>query len=227
MNDSSFIAAFVAVLKRDITLALRRSSDIANPLIFFFIVVMLFPFAHGPDAGMLQRFVPGMIWIAALLSAALSLDMMFRSDFEDGSLEQMLLSHHPVTGLVMAKITAHWLLTGAPLILAGVILGALLGLTAESIVSLFVTLLLGTPVLSLVGSAVMALTVGLRGGGVLLALIILPLYIPVLIFSMAAIDNAASGLPFAAELYILSALLVLAVTLAPFATASSLKIRFS
>lgn len=216
----------MAILKRDISLGLRRTSEIANPLIFFCIVVMMFPFALGPESGMLQHIIPGIIWIAVLLSATLSLDMMFRSDFEDGSLELMLLSHHPTTVLVMAKITAHWLLTGTPLILASVFLGALLNLSVASLFSMFATLLLGTPVLSLVGSAVMALTVGLRGGGILLALLILPLYIPVLIFSISAVDNAIQGLPITGEFYILGALLVLALTLAPFATAASLRIRF-
>lgn len=217
---------FITILQRDLSLGLRRSSEIANPLIFFFITVMMFPFALGPESDMLQRIVPGVIWIAVLLSATLSLDMMFRSDFDDGSLELMLLSYHPITLLVMAKISAHWLLTGAPLILASIFLGVLLNLSVESLCSMFATLLLGTPVLSIVGSAVMALTVGLRGGGVLLALLILPLYIPVLIFSISAVDNAIQGLPVTGEYYILGALLVMALTLAPFATAASLRIRF-
>ncbi|MBI4005224.1 MAG: heme exporter protein CcmB [Gammaproteobacteria bacterium] len=226
MMKSNLLDVFMTILKRDLSLGLSRSSEIANPLIFFFIVVMIFPFALGPESNLLQRIMPGVIWIAVLLSATLSLDMMFRSDFEDGSLELMLLSRYPMTLLIMAKITAHWLLTGAPLILASIFLGVLLNLPVESLLYLFITMMLGTPVLSMVGSAVMALTVGLRGGGVLLALLILPLYIPVLIFSIAAIDNAILGLPITGEIYILGALLVLAITLAPFATSTSLRIRF-
>ncbi len=226
MVKSNLLNVFITILKRDLSLGLRRSSEIANPLIFFFIVVIIFPFALGPDSNLLQRIMPGVIWIAVLLSATLSLDMMFRSDFEDGSLELMLLSSHPMTLLIMAKITAHWLLTGAPLILASIFLSAILNLPVESLLCLFITMMLGTPVLSMVGSAVMALTVGLRGGGVLLALLILPLYIPVLIFSIAAIDNAILGLPITGEIYILGALLILAITLAPFATSTSLRIRF-
>jgi heme exporter protein B len=225
MKAPSLFNAFSVIIKRDLLLGLRRTSEIANPLIFFIIVVMLFPFALGPNSEMLIRILPGIIWITVLLSVTLSLDMMFRSDFEDGSLELMLLSHYPFALLVMAKITAHWLLTGAPLIFASIFLGWLFSLPAGAIVSLLLTLFLGTPVLNLVGSVIVALTVGLRGGGILLALIIMPLYIPVLIFSVAAIDKSIQGLPITGEFHILGALLVLAITLAPFATASSLRIR--
>jgi heme exporter protein B len=164
-------------------------------------------------------------WVAALLASTLALDLMFRSDFEDGTLEQLLLSHHPVILLVIAKITAHWLLTGAPIIVAGIFLGIILNLQENSFIPLLLTLLLGTPVLSLVGSAATALTIGLRSSGMLLALLILPLYVPVLIFAVAAVNNAAQGLSIQGELFFLSAILVLSATLAPFATAASLRIR--
>jgi len=225
MKLASTGKAFMSVLHRDILLGLRHRSELANPLIFFLIVVSMFPLALGPEREILQRIGPGVIWVAALLATSLSLEMMFRSDYEDGTLEQILLSQHPVTVLVIAKIVAHWLQTGAPLILAGTFLGILLHLPNSLLFPLVLTLLLGTPVLSLVGSAAVALTIGLRGGGMLLALLILPLYIPVLIFSVAAVDNAAQGFSIKGELYFLSAILVLAITLAPFATTASLRIR--
>jgi heme exporter protein B len=204
---------------------MRHRAELVNPLLFYLIVVMMFPLAIGPNQEMLQRIAPGVIWVAALLASTLALDLMFRSDFEDGTLEQILLSHHPVILLVIAKITAHWLLTGAPIIVAGILLGIILNLQENSFIPLLLTLLLGTPVLSLVGSAATALTIGLRSSGMLLALLILPLYVPVLIFAVAAVNNAAQGLSIQGELYFLSAILVLSVTLAPFATAASLRIR--
>lgn len=225
MTTPSLFDVFSVIVKRDLLLALRRSSEIANPLIFFFIIVMLFPFALGPESDMLKRVIPGIIWITVLLSATLSLDKMFRSDFEDGSLELMLLSHQPLTLMVMAKITAHWLSTGAPLILASIFLGWIFNLPSGALVTMLFTLLLGTPILSMIGSVITALTVGLRGGGVLLALIIMPLYIPVLIFSVAAIDKAIQGMQVTGEFYFLGALLALTLTLAPFATTASLRIR--
>ena len=225
MNIESTCNAFIAVLQRDLTLGMRHRAELVNPLLFYLIVVMMFPLAIGPNQEMLQRIAPGVIWVAALLASTLALDLMFRSDFEDGTLEQILLSHHPVILLVIAKITAHWLLTGAPIIVAGIFLGIILNLQENSFIPLLLTLLLGTPVLSLVGSAATALTIGLRNSGMLLALLILPLYVPVLIFAVAAVNNAAQGLSIQGELYFLSAILVLSITLAPFATAASLRIR--
>lgn len=225
MNGNSMSHAFWSILVRDLTLAVRKRSEIAQPLVFFFIVVTLFPFALGPDQALLGRLMPGIIWVAALLASTLSLDAMFRSDFNDGALEQMLLSHHPLTLLVGAKILAHWLLTGAPLILAAVALGAFLHVTSAALETLFTSLLLGTPVLSLIGAIAVALTVGLRGGGMLLTLLILPLYIPVLIFATAGVTNAGSGLSPAAELYFIAGIFILSLTLAPLATAFSLRIR--
>ena len=216
--------AFLAILKRDLTLALRHRGEMANPLVFFVVVVSLFPLALGPDQDTLARIAPGIIWVAALLAATLAMDGMFRSDFEDGSLEQLLLSPHPPSVLVLAKIVAHWLATGLPLILISPLLALFLHLPGEALAVLLATLALGTPTLSMVGAIGVALTVGLRRGGLLLTLLVLPLYVPVLIFAAGAVDNAAAGFPVAGQLYFLAALLVLSVTLAPLAAAASLRI---
>ncbi|MFP4615764.1 MAG: heme exporter protein CcmB [Thiohalorhabdus sp.] len=216
--------AFAAILARDLTLALRHRSELGNPLMFFIVVVTLFPLALGPEQDTLTRVAPGILWVAALLAATLSMDGMFRSDFEDGSLEQMLLSPHSPALLVVAKVLAHWLVTGLPLILISPLLALFLHLPLEALPVLLATLALGTPVLSMVGAIGVALTVGLRRGGLLLTLLVLPLYIPVLIFAAGAVDNAAAGLPVAGQLYFLAALLILALTLAPLATAAALRI---
>jgi len=226
MTANSTFAVFLAVLRRDLLIGLRHRSELFNPLVFFFIVVTMFVLALGPYADTLKQVAPAVIWVAALLASTLSLDMLFHSDLDDGSLEQFLLSPHPLIIIVIAKILAHWLLTAAPLIVAALFLGLMVYLPQSAIVPLLLTLLLGTPVLSLVGAVLGALTVGLRGSGILLTLLILPLYIPVLIFSVATVDNAAKGLAITGELYFLGAMLVLSVTLAPFATASSLRVRF-
>jgi heme exporter protein B len=226
MTANSTFAVFLAVLRRDLLIGLRHRSELFNPLVFFFIVVTMFVLALGPYADTLKQVAPAVIWVAALLASTLSLDMLFHSDLDDGSLEQFLLSPHPLIIIVTAKIMAHWLLTAAPLIVAALFLGLMVYLPQSAIVPLLLTLLLGTPVLSLVGAVLGALTVGLRGSGILLTLLILPLYIPVLIFSVATVDNAAKGLAITGELYFLGAMLVLSVTLAPFATASSLRVRF-
>ncbi len=221
---NSLLAAFVVILRRDLTLALRTRSEIANPLLFFVIVISLFPLAVSPEPKVLQTLAPGVIWVAALLATMLSLDSIFRSDFEDGALEQMLLSPHSTSILVLAKVLAHWLVTGVPLILLSPLLGVLLNLPTEAMPALLATLALGTPVLSLVGAIGVALTVGLRRGGVLLSLLVLPLYIPVLIFASNAIATAGAGLEIRGQLYFLAALLALALTLSPFATAAALRI---
>lgn len=224
MIDSSLSKAFVAIIKRDLTLALRTRSEIANPLIFFVIIVSLFPLAVSPEPGLLKTMAPGVIWVAALLSTMLSMDSIFRSDFEDGSLEQMLLSPHPMPILVLGKVIAHWLASGLPLIFLAPLLGVLLFLPNEAMPALLATLALGTPVLSLVGAIGVALTVGLRRGGVLLSLLVLPLYIPVLIFASNAIATAAADLSIKGQLYFLAAMFALALTLAPLATAAALRI---
>ena len=226
-NEPELGRAFLTLLRRDLLLAFRRPAEIANPLLFFIIVVTLFPLGIGPEPNTLQTIAPGVIWVAALLASMLSLDGMFRTDFDDGALEQILLSPHPLSVLVLAKIIAHWMVSGLPLILLSPLLGMFMNLTSESIVALVLTLSLGTPVLSLIGSIGTALTVGLRKGGVLLSLLVLPLYIPVLIFAASAVEVAGVGFPIAAQLSFLGALLALALTLAPLATAASLRISVS
>ncbi len=224
MTQLSYRAAFALIVKRDLMIAFRHRDDIINPLLFFVIVVSLFPLGVGPESTTLSRIAPGIIWVAALLATLLSLDRLFKSDYADGSLEQMLLSPHPVFILVIAKIFAHWLLTGLPLILMAPLLAVLLHLHESSYGALMLTLLLGTPVLSLLGAIGVALTVGIKKGGVLLSLLVLPLYIPVLIFATSAIDSAAMNLPYNGQLAIIAAIFFASLTLAPFAVSAALKV---
>ena len=227
MNSDSLTRAFVILIRRDLMLAVRHRAEMANPILFFVLVTSLFPLGIGANPALLQAVAPGVIWVAALLAALLSIENVFRSDFEDGSLEQYLLSSHPVSVLVLAKITAHWLVTGLPLLLISPLLGILMGLPIDAIKVLFITLLLGTPVLSLIGAVGVALTVGLRKGGMILSLLVLPLYVPVLIFASSAVDTAATGLPVTAHLSLIAALLLLALSLSPFATAAALRVSLS
>ncbi|HQU14610.1 MAG: heme exporter protein CcmB [Chromatiales bacterium 21-64-14] len=226
MSGSGPLAGFVALVRRDLLLSFRRRAEMINPLLFFIIVVTLVPLGVGPEKATLQAMAPGVIWVAALLAAMLSLEGIFRSDFDDGSLEQVVLSPHPLPVLVLAKVLAHWLVSGLPLVLLGPLLGVSLFLPARAMGSLVLSLLLGTPVLSLVGAIGVALTVGVRRGGVLLSLLVLPLYVPVLIFGASAVSSAAAGLPVDGPLALLGALLVLALTLAPAAAAAALRISF-
>ncbi|RMG28849.1 MAG: heme exporter protein CcmB [Gammaproteobacteria bacterium] len=216
--------AFLALLRRDLLLTYRHRAEAVNPLFFFVLVVTLFPLGVGADAKLLHAMGPGVVWVAALLAAMLSLDGIFRSDFEDGTLEQLALSAHPLSVLVLAKVIAHWLVTGLPLLLMAPLLGILLSLSGAQTGVLMATLALGTPVLSLVGAIGVALTVGLRRGGVLLSLLVLPLYVPVLIFASNAVQAAGSGLPVSGQLFMLGALLVLALVLTPWPTAAALRI---
>ena len=223
---SEYINIFNVILKRDLILAFRDKTDFINSLIFFIIVITLFPLTFGTMSTIVNEIIPGMIWISALLATCLSLETIFRSDFEDGSIEQLTLSRYPLTLLVSAKIFAHWITFGMPLIIISLLMGILLSLSNEIIIALFITLILGTPILSLLGSVMVALTIGLRGG-MLLNLLILPLSMPVLIFSTVAIQNAALNQSIIAETYFLAGILVLAITLAPLATAAALRIRLS
>ncbi len=220
----SFTQAFFTLLQRDLKIAVRHKGDIFNPLLFFILVVTLFPLGIGPEPQVLSRVAPGIIWVAALLASMLSLERLFKADFVDGSLEQMLLSPQPLPLMVLAKVLAHWLLTGVPLILVAPLLAVLLHLETNSYGALMATLALGTPVLSLLGAIGVALTVGLRKGGVLLSLLILPLYIPVLIFATSAIDAAGLNLPYSGHLAIIGAMLVGSLILAPFAIGASLRV---
>ncbi|MDX2352832.1 heme exporter protein CcmB [Stutzerimonas xanthomarina] len=215
---------FTLLLARESRLLFRRPAELANPLVFFAIVIALFPLAVGPETQLLQTISPGLIWVAALLAVLLSLDGLFRSDFEDGSLEQWVVSPHPLALLVLAKVLAHWLFSGLALVLLAPLLGLMLGMPVSALPVLLMSLLLGTPVLSLLGAVGAALTVGLKRGGLLLALLILPLYIPVLILGSGALQAALQGLPAVGYLLWLSSLTALAVTLTPFAIAAGLRI---
>jgi heme exporter protein B len=215
---------FTLLLARESRLLFRRPAELANPLVFFAIVIALFPLAVGPESQLLRTISPGLIWVAALLAVLLSLDGLFRSDFEDGSLEQWVVSPHPLALLVLAKVLAHWMFSGLALVLLAPLLGLMLGMPVSALPVLLMSLLLGTPVLSLLGAVGAALTVGLKRGGLLLALLILPLYIPVLILGSGALQAALQGLPALGYLLWLSSLTALAVTLTPFAIAAGLRI---
>jgi len=218
---------FYAMVRRDITAAFRHPSDLVNPLIFFVVVVTMFPLAVSPESGFLRDIAPGVLWVSALLATLLSLDMLFQSDFQDGTLEQMLLSPQPLYSAILAKVATHWLLSGLPLTLLSPLLAMMLFLPADGMQALMLTLLLGTPVLSFIGAIGSALTVGLRKTGLLLSLLVLPLYIPVLIFASGAVQSAAAGLPIAGHLALLGAILALAVVLAPLAIVTALRISLS
>ena len=217
-------SAFGALLKRDLLLAFRNPGDYATPVIFFVVSTTLFSFAAGTDNQLLKAIGPGVIWVAALLASMLSLDGIFRSDFEDGTLEQMLLAPAPMSLLVLAKIIAHWISTGLPLIAASPLLGILMNLDSFSIAILVVTITLSTPVFSLVGAFGASLVVTQKKTGVLLSLLTLPLCIPVLIYSVSAVIAAAAELPVAGHMSLLCAFLVFSLTVAPFATAGSLRL---
>jgi heme exporter protein B len=222
--QTSLPTAFWALLKRDLRLAYRHRNELFNPLFFFVLVVMLFPLGTSPDKQLLMTIAPGVIWVAALLASMLSLDTLFRADYEDGTLEQILISPHPLSVLVLAKIISHWLVTGLPMILLAPLLAIFMYLPEKGVGVLMLTLAIGTPVLSLVGAIGMGLTVGLRRGGMLLSLLVLPLYIPVLIFSANAVDAHLADMAIKGQIYFLLAVLMLAITLAPVAAAAALRI---
>ncbi len=221
------LKAFTCILERDLRITARNRSELCLPLIFYVLVVALIPLAVSPNTNTLAKIAPGIIWIAALLATLLSLDRLFRSDFDDGSLELLLLSPAPLPVLVSAKILAHWLSTGLPLLLISPLLAVLLALPDSALLTLMATLALGTPVLSLIGGVGVALTIGLRRGGALLALLVLPLYVPVLIFAANAVAAAADGLPVTGQLYMLGAFLALSLSLAPLAAAGALRVTAS
>lgn len=205
-------------------MALRRSTDILTPLVFFIIVTSLFPLGVGPEPKLLQVLAPGVVWVAALLATMLSLNRLFDNDYHDGTLEQLVLTPQPLALLVLAKTLAHWLLTGLPLVLLAPLLAVQLHLPADAMAALVLSLLLGTPTLSLLGAIGAALTLGVRGGGVLISLLVLPLYTPILIFGAGSVAAAATGMDTEAYLSLLAAILVLALTFAPWAIASALKV---
>jgi heme exporter protein B len=216
---------FWCVLQRDLTLALRRRTDVLTTLFFFIIVVSLFPLGVGTEREVLKILGPGVVWVAALLASMLALERLFAADYEDGTLEQMVLAAQPLSLLVLAKITAHWLLTGLPLVLIAPLVGMQYHLSGDAILVMMGALLVGTPILSLIGAIGAALTLGLRGGGILLSLLILPLYIPVLVYGAGAVEVSGIDLadirPYFA---LLGAFLVIALTFAPLASSAALKI---
>jgi heme exporter protein B len=216
--------AFRTVVARDLLLAIRRRSDIFTTLFFFVIVVSLFPLGIGPELNTLRLIAPGVVWVAALLASMLALERLFAIDFADGALEQMILAPQPLSLLVLGKVLAHWLVTGLPLVLMAPLLGLQYDLSADALLVLLTSLLLGTPALSLIGAIGAALTLGLRGGGVLVSLLVLPLYIPVLIFGAGAVEATASGLGGQGHLSMLGAILILALLFAPLATSAALRI---
>lgn len=219
--------AFMAVLGKELTLAFRQRSDLFNPLVFFIIVVSLFPLGVGPEPNMLARMAPGVIWVAALLSTMLGLERLFKDDYLDGSLEQLVLSPAPLALSAFAKVCGHWLITGLPLVLVSPLVALLMNLDSRALWAMVATLAIGTPLLSLIGAIGAALTVALQKGGVLVSLLVLPLYIPILIFATSAVDTASMGVAIGGQLALLAAMLVLALVLAPLAISSALRVSVS
>ena len=218
---------FVATFKRDFIVAFRHRGEMANPLMFFLMVITMVPLGISPEPSLLALLAPGMIWVVALLATLLSLDGLFRGDYEDGSLEQMLITPQPLYFQVLAKICVHWMVSGLPLTLMAPLLGVMLNLPAEGFGPLWVSLLLGTVSLSLIGAIGAALTVALRKGGLLLSLIIMPLYVPVLIFGTSAVSSAIEGFPIAGQLAVLGAFLAMTLILAPLAVVGALRVSIN
>ncbi|MEA3276064.1 MAG: heme exporter protein CcmB [Pseudomonadota bacterium] len=216
---------FLCILGRDITLAMRRRTDVLTTLFFFVIVVSLFPLGVGTEKEILRILGPGVVWVAALLASMLALERLFAADYEDGTLEQMLMTPQPLSILVLAKVAAHWLLTGLPLVVIAPLIGLQYHLPDTSLVAMMLSLLVGTPVLSLIGAIGAALTLGLRGGGILLSLLILPLYIPVLVYGAGAVTVSAIDFADTQPYFsLLGAFLLLALIFSPLAAAAALRI---
>jgi heme exporter protein B len=224
MRPGSTTAACVALLRRDLTLAWRRRGDIAMPVLYALIVVTLFPFALGPDSALLTRIAGGVVQVTVLLAMLLALDMMFRSDIEDGSIEQLMLAPQPLALMLAMKILAHWITAALPLIIVAPLLAGMLHLPSAVMPVLIASLLLSTPLLSLLGAVLVALTAGTRRSGMLLALMLLPLCVPVVIFSAGAVAAAQQGLPWIAPIAWLGAALAMTLVLAPLACAAALRI---
>ena len=224
MSAPSSYSMFRWIVLRDLTLAWRRRADVLSTLFFFVIVVSLFPLGIGPEMQLLRSIAPGVVWVAALLASMLALGRLFANDYQDGTLEQIMLTPQPLYLVVLGKVLAQWLSAGVPLALIAPIVGVQFGLSRDTLTVLVVSLLLGTPVLGLIGSIGAALTLGLRGGGVLLSLLVLPLYIPVLIFGAGAVDASIAGTSPAANLSLLGAVLAITLVFAPWATSAALRI---
>ena len=216
--------AFFVVLQRDLHVALRRKGDALNVLVFFVVVASLFPLGVGPEPNQLRAMAAGVVWIGALLAAVLSLPRLFAADYADGTLEQMLVSPQPLAAIVLAKTAAHWLLTGLPLALAAPLIGLQYGLPTDALAILLASLLIGTPVLSLLGAAGAALTLGVRGGGALLGLLVLPLFVPVLVFGAGAVTSVLIGISPSAHLSLLGAFLAVSSLIGPWAACAALRV---
>lgn len=217
----------LAIFKRDMSLAFRQRAELLQPMMFFVLVISLFPLGVGPGPETLQKIGPGVIWVAAILSSLLGMERLFRDDFQDGTLEQIMLSGAPMPLVTLVKVVVHWLASILPLIVMSPLLALFLNLTVEMFQALLLTLMIGTPLLSLVGAVAVGLTVGLQKGGVLLALLLLPIFVPLLIFATAAVDAAALQLPYSAHLGLIGAMLLLALALAPMAIAYALRVSQS
>ena len=224
MNRSSMWEAVGGIIKRDLLLAMRRRSDAAMSVFFLVIVVSLFPLGVGPEPAVLRIIGPGVLWVAALLACLLSLSRVFTADYLDGALEQMVLVPQPLAVLVAGKVFAHWVISGLPVVLLSPLLGLQFGLSGEPLGVLVLSLLLGTPTLSMIGAIGAALVLGVRGSGLLVALLVLPLYVPVLIFGAGAVTSSMAGIGGEANLSLLGASLVLSAFLAPWATAAAVRI---
>jgi heme exporter protein B len=218
---------FLFIFKRDMLLAVRRRRELANPLVFFIMVVSMFPLGVTPDHAFLAELSAGVIWVTALLAALMSMDSMFRSDYDDGSLEQLLLMSGSKVVLIGAKIAAHWVSIGLPLVIIAPLMSFLLFLPSQALPSLIITLLISTPILSLLGAVGVALTLSLRGGGVLSSLLTLPFYVPVLIFSTMAINAAAVNQPVSGYYALLAAFLIVSILLVPFAVVAALRVSYN
>lgn len=227
MSRPGISSAFSALLRRDFLLAYRRRAELLQPLVFLLVVTTLFPLGVGPSPQLLATIAAGVIWIAALLATVLSLDSLFRSDYEDGTLEQMVMSGQPLALIALARIVAHWLVAGLPIVLLSPLLALWMNLPNEAVPILILSLVIGTPVLSLIGAIGGALTVSLKRGGQLLSLLVFPLYVPLLILATSAVNAAATGLPYTGQLGLMLAGMIAALTLAPFATAAALKLSLS
>ena len=226
-TNTGLMAIFWTGFRRELLVGLRHRGELANPLVFFLIVITFVPLGVSPQGSVLAQLAPGLLWVIALLASLLSLDGLFRSDFEDGTLEQLIVSPQPLAWVVLAKVLAHWVMTGLPLSLMAPLLGVMLSLPSEGYGPLFFSLFLGTGSLSLIGAIGAALTVALRKGGLLLSLIVMPLYVPVLIFGSGAVRNAVEGFSITAPLAILGALLCMSIVLAPLAAAGALRISIN
>ncbi|MFT7186279.1 MAG: heme exporter protein B [Pseudohongiellaceae bacterium] len=223
-SAQGLLSVLAVVLKREFLTAYRSRQELANPLVFFVIVIVLFPLGVSPEPEFLKNAAAGLIWVAALLATMLSLDRLFQSDYDDGSLEQLVLCAQPLYLIVLIKSLIHWSLTGLPLIILSPFLATMLHLDAQHIPVLMLTLLIGTPVISLIGGIGAALTVSLRSGGILISLLVLPLTIPVLIFGTGTVQSSIDGLSVAGHFSIMGIMLALALTLSPFAISAALKI---